>query len=85
MVGTAGTASRYAAMADRDLDREIEAIARLLEELGPTDRRRLAQLLAATGWGPRRYRAAMSSAVREGRARRVSADVYGPGRAGERS
>jgi MFS family permease len=85
MFGTAGTASRYAAMADRDLDREIEAIARLLEELGPTDRRRLAQLLAATGWGPRRYRAALSSAVREGRARRVSPDVYGPGRAGEQS
>jgi MFS family permease len=80
MVGTAGTANRYAAAADRDLDREIEAIAHVLEEAGPTDRRRLAQLLDAPGWGPRRYPVALRSAVREGRVRRESDDVYGPAR-----
>jgi MFS family permease len=78
MVGTAGTASRYAAMADQDLDREIEAIARLLQELGPTDRRRLAQELHAAGWGPGRYRNALRAALEEGRAQRESRDVYGP-------
>ena len=83
MFGTTGTESRYAAMADRELDREIEAIARLLEQLGPTDRRLLEQQLAAGGWGPGRYRAALREALREGRARRVSPDVYGPARSAD--
>jgi MFS family permease len=83
MFGTTGTESRYAAMADRELDREIEAIARLLEQLGPTDRRLLEQQLAAGRWGPGRYRAALREALREGRARRVSPDVYGPARSAD--
>jgi MFS family permease len=35
MVGTAGTTSRYEAMSEFDLDREIEELERVLEELGP--------------------------------------------------
>jgi hypothetical protein len=83
MVGTAGTASRYAAMADRDLDREIENIARVLDRLGPTERRQLARELGARGWGPRRFDAALRAAVNEGRARRVTRDTYGPARTGD--
>jgi MFS family permease len=82
MVGTAGTASRYAAMADRDHDREIEEIIRLLDRLGPTERGRMVHELAANRWGPRRFDAALRAAVREGRANRVSRNTYGPARTG---
>jgi MFS family permease len=77
MHATAGTTDRYAAMADRDLDREVEAIARALEEHGPVDAAELARLVGAPGWGPRRFRAALRQAVDEGRATRTSAGTYG--------
>jgi hypothetical protein len=82
MVGTAGTASRYAASAERDLDVEIEAISRALREHGPTGRRRLGELVGGDRWGPRRFDAALAATVREGRARRLSRGTYGPKRAG---
>ena len=47
MAGTAGTASRYAAMADQDLDREIESIGRALEEHGTPSRAELERSWAA--------------------------------------
>jgi MFS family permease len=81
MVGTMSPASRDAAMADYDLDREIEAIERALLERGPTGRNDLAVLVDARGWGPGRFRVALDQALREGRATRRSNDTYGPGQA----
>jgi MFS family permease len=78
MQGTAGTTSRYAAMADRDLDREIEAIAHTLVEGGPVDAAQLARAVGARTWGPRRFRAALRQAILEGRAKRVAGGQYGP-------
>jgi hypothetical protein len=77
MQGTAGTTSRYAAMADRDFDREIEAIARALVETGSVDPQELAGIVGGRAWGPGRFGAALRQAVMEGRARRVDGQ-YGP-------
>jgi MFS family permease len=78
MVGTAGTAGRDAARAERDLDTEIEAIALVLLASGPIERRQLAELAGGPGWGPRRFQSALAAAVREGRARDLSRGTYGP-------
>jgi MFS family permease len=78
MIGTAGTTERYAAMADIDLDREIEALAQALEELGATDRAELASHLGATRWGPRHFAAALRAAVEEGRATPRGDHTYAP-------
>jgi hypothetical protein len=61
-----------------DLDREIETIARALDEHGATERGELARLVGARYWGPGRFRAALREAVAEGRARRVSRSSFGP-------
>jgi MFS family permease len=84
MIGTAGTTSRNAAMAELDLDREIEQLARALEQLGTIDRDELANHLGAPGWGPGRFRTALRTAVDEGRATRQGR-TYGPGRGEERA
>jgi hypothetical protein len=78
MVGTASTASRHAAMADEQLDREVEAIAAALDEHGTVDRERLAALVGAEEWGPRRFACALREAQREGRAVRLSPSTYSP-------
>jgi MFS family permease len=78
MLGTAGTASRTAAMADLDLDREIEAIVRAFQTLEAIERAELERRLRATSWGPGRFGAALHQAVEEGSARRVSRHTYGP-------
>jgi MFS family permease len=78
MVGTAGTAGRDAAGAERDLDAEIESISRILRERGPTERRQLAQLVGGAGWGPGRFRRALDATVREGRAKPLGDGTYGP-------
>jgi hypothetical protein len=70
MIGTAGTASRHAALSDEALDREMEELGRVLAEHGELEANRLAQLLDARRWGPGRFRAALRQAVQEGRARR---------------
>jgi len=60
------------------LDREIESIAATLADRGPM---RASELFAAVGgryWGPGRFRAALRTAMVEGRARRVSRGTYGP-------
>jgi MFS family permease len=80
MIGTAGTASRHAAAADEALDREIEELARLLEEQGEMDRAQLERLLDSRRWGPGRFRGALREAVGEGRAGRVARGRYGPSR-----
>ena len=76
MIGTAGTASRHRAMAELALDREIEQIARALDDLGATYGDHLEQRVGGRGWGPRRFRGALRSAVGEGRVRRREDDRY---------
>jgi MFS family permease len=60
------------------LEPRIEAIERTLAEAGPTDRRRLAQLVGARYWGPGQFRLAVQEAVREGRVRRVGRNTLAP-------
>jgi MFS family permease len=83
MVGTAGTASRYAAAADVALDQEIELLAHVLDERGEIGLDELEQIVNGPSWGPRRFPRAVRAAVAEGRATRVSRRGYGP--AGSRS
>jgi MFS family permease len=60
------------------LEPQIEAIEQTLARTGPTERRRLAQLVGARYWGPGRFRLALQEALREGRVRRVSRNVIAP-------
>jgi hypothetical protein len=83
MLGTAGTTSRYAAIGEEDLDREIEALGRELDARGPTDRDDLAERVGARYWGPGRFRTALDEAVAEGRATHPSRSSYGPSRDGD--
>jgi hypothetical protein len=79
MLGTAGDATHHAEVSDRELDREIEAIARALADHGQITRRELEQILQSRDWGPGRYRAAVRAAVAEGRADRSGRrGGYGP-------
>jgi MFS family permease len=61
-----------------DLDREIEAISRALDEHGPTRRDDLARLVGSRYWGPGRFRAALRETLAEGRARQLSRSTFGP-------
>src|SRR5690606_34714406 len=65
MMGTSGTPSRSKAAAERDLDREIDDLARATEE-GPVERLDLAERVGARGWGPGRFRRALTEATKEG-------------------
>jgi MFS family permease len=76
--GMVGTASRWVPTAEQDLDREIDDIARALDERGPTSRHELAELVGARYWGPGRFRAALREAVDEGRIQRLSRATYAP-------
>lgn len=80
MVGTAGTTSRFAAMADEDLDREVEAIAVVVAERGPIGVQELRGGLGADGWGPGRFRMALRAAVDEGRATPLGSERFGRSR-----
>jgi MFS family permease len=61
-----------------ELEREVDAIARALDEHGATGRRDLARLVGARYWGPGRFGAALREAVEEGRARRLSRSTFAP-------
>jgi MFS family permease len=78
MVGSTGAASRTAAMADADLEREVEAIVAVLVASGPISADELANRVQARYWGPGRFRAALRTAVDDGDARRASRTRYGP-------
>jgi MFS family permease len=78
MIGTAGTASRLAAMARQHLDREVDLIGRVLEEHGELERNELKKLVGAHYWGPGRFREALRAAINEGRAAQRSRDVFAP-------
>jgi MFS family permease len=79
MIGTSSTASRLAARARQDLDREIAVIAEALRQHGPLEREELKRLVGARYWGPGRFRAALRAAIEEGAARRRSRTVIAPG------
>ncbi len=79
--GMLGTASRWAASAEQDLDREIEAIGRAVADKGAVGRDELAALVGAKYWGPRRFAMALAEAVEEGVVRRLDRRTYGPGQA----
>ena len=64
--------------ADAAREREIEMLARALEQHGPTERRVLAQRVGGRYWGPGRFAAALRVAVDQGRAQRLSRHTYGP-------
>jgi hypothetical protein len=69
---------------DHEVEREVEQIARTLQEEGVTDRRLLAELVRAHLWGPGRFKTALRAALAEARIRRVRRsltsryDLYGP-------
>jgi hypothetical protein len=71
-----------APLAPIGLDREVEAIWRVVAERdGAVERRELARMVGARFWGPGRFGSALHAAVREGRVRRISRTRYGPGTA----
>ena len=82
MVGSVGAASRTDAMADRDRDREIEAIYAILDRRGELDDRELSRSLGGVGWGPGRFDGAVRAALEEGRIVRVAGGAYRITRAG---
>jgi hypothetical protein len=74
-----GSASHWSADdSSEDLDREIDVIARALQERGPTERDELAELVGARYWGPGRFRVALREALEEGRVERLSRSTYAP-------
>jgi hypothetical protein len=77
-IGTAETTSRWHAAADQELDREVDAISRALDEHGAAQRGALAGYVGARFWGPGRFSRAPHQAVDEGRAQRLSRNSYGP-------
>ncbi len=67
-----------AATSERELDQQIDILARALHEHGPTERQELARLVGARYWGPGRFGQALGAAVDEGRAQRLSRRTFGP-------
>ncbi|HST26238.1 MAG TPA: MFS transporter [Gaiellaceae bacterium] len=78
--GQLGTSVRSRSASPGLLDREIDAIARVLEAGGPLPRSELARRVRANRWGPGRFAHALGEAEGEGRVRRVSRSVYAPAR-----
>lgn len=62
-----------------NLDNEIEAIRRVLDAHGSTERSELARLVGARYWGPGVFGAALREALAEGRIRRLSRTTFAPG------
>jgi Major Facilitator Superfamily len=75
MLGTFAS-SRDIEREQEDLDREVDAIGRALEESGPLGRSELARLVGARFWGPGRFSAALRQALDDGRARAISRRSY---------
>jgi MFS family permease len=76
MLGTAGPSSRFAAAAEAEHDREVEAIVEALAEAGAADRRELLHRVGGRHWGPGRFASALRTARREGRAGRDAQGRY---------
>jgi MFS family permease len=77
--GMLGTAVRSRPVSQEILDRALDAIAEIVERDGPLQREEIAKRAGARRWGPGRFRNALSEAEAEGRIRRISRTVYGPG------
>jgi MFS family permease len=76
MMGTAGEATRHAAVSERSLDEEIEAVCAAVDEHGQCERAELERLVGGRAWGPGRFRVALRGAVEDGRVRRVGRGAY---------
>jgi hypothetical protein len=76
MAGTAGASDRFAAVAEHEHDREVEAIAATLAEEGAAGREELRRRVGGRQWGPGRFAAALRAALREGRVRRDEQGRY---------
>ena len=61
---------------DVDLDRELDAIVRLLKEKGPLGPTEIRRELETKFWGPGRLRAALADARRRGLVRRAGRRRY---------
>jgi MFS family permease len=61
---------------ERDLEREVDEIVRLLRERGPMTRAQLARELQSRYWGPRRLARALSAARRAGGVHRVDRSSF---------
>jgi hypothetical protein len=61
---------------DVDLEREIDAIVKLLKEKGPLPSPQIRRQLETKFWGPGRLRAALVEARRRGLVRRSSGRTY---------
>jgi MFS family permease len=59
-----------------NLDHEIQAIQRALDEHGSTERKELAQLVGGRYWGPGVFNAALREALAEGGIRRISRTTF---------
>ena len=62
------------------LDREIETIATVVDDIGPVEVGRLLRTTGARSWGPGRFRQALREAVAEGRVTRLPGRRVGPPR-----
>jgi MFS family permease len=60
-------------------EREVERIVEVVTQRGTVDRAQLERTLAARYWGPGRFAAALRTALRRGRLRRVGPDRYSLG------
>jgi len=76
--GMLGTAVHSRPVSQAILDREIDAIAAVVDQDGPLQREEIARRVGARRWGPGRFRNALSEAEVEGRIRRISRSIYGP-------
>ena len=72
----------FASVSEPNLDNEIQAIQRALDEHGSTERKELAQLVGARYWGPGVFRAALREALAEGDIRRLSRTTFAVGDSG---
>jgi MFS family permease len=73
--GMLGTAVRRPTSVT-DLQREVEAIGRTVDEGGPVSREELFRSVGARRWGPGRFRRAVDEAVATGRIRRAGRNRY---------
>jgi hypothetical protein len=67
-----------APIAPTEFRREIEIIDRALHDRGSANRRELSRRVGARYWGPGRFRAALRSAIAEGRIKRLRGGEYAP-------
>jgi MFS family permease len=79
--GLLGTAVRRPT-ALTELQREVEALGRAVDEGGPVSREELFRLVGARRWGPGRFRRALDEAVASGRIRRAGRGRFEPPESG---